>query len=198
MQGSRTFPKRAATKEQTPIGEGESYLRLAHHFLSSPSPSNPYTHLPTTHLTHDPHATDSYQNLLFSLLHFRTLTHTYPSHITIISHAFKRRRFLELHLPGIRWPRDRVTYVGIDPPECVTSKSSLEEGEERRGYGVWKGDLYGVGEVLGGKRVGRGWREECLGGLGEGVEEGVRGLLGWRGGESGVEVYGGDLPWAVE
>ena len=71
----------------------------------------------------------------------------------------------------------------------------LDEGERERGYGIWKGDLYGVGEVLVAKRRGRGWVEGTLGVMGEGSEEVVRGLLRWRGGESGVQVYGGVLPW---
>ncbi len=163
--------------------------------LLSIDPTNPYSIIPSSHLTSEPNATDSYQNLLFSILHFHTLTNHYPTHITIISHAFKRPRFLDLHIPAIRWPSERVTYVGIDPPENVTSRESLERGERERGYGVWKRDLYGVGEVLGGKRRQRGWREGEPEGLGEGVEEGVRGLLGWRGGASGVEGFGVRLPW---
>ena len=83
----------------------------------------------------------------------------------------------------------------MDPPEHVTPRSVLDEGERKRGYGIWKGDLYGVGELLGAKRRGRGWVEGALGGMGEGSEEVVRGLLRWSGGESGVQVYGGLLPW---
>lgn len=86
--------------------------------------------------------------------------------------------------------------MGIDPPEHVTPRWALDEGETLRGYGVWKGDLYGVGEVLGGKRMQRGWRVGMEGVVGERCEEGVRGLLVWRGGESGSEVYGGSLPWS--
>ena len=87
--------------------------------------------------------------------------------------------------------------MGIDPPEEVTPNRELEEGERRMGWGVWEGDLYGRGPVLGGKRRGRGWVE----GEGEGYvdvgvsDEGVRGLLEWRGGETGVEVFGARLPW---
>lgn len=102
---------------------------------------------------------------------------------------------MELHIPAIRFPKQRVTFVGIDPPESVTSQAELLKGEETSGYGVWKGDLYGVGEVLGKKRMQRGWEEGTLDVIGEGLEEGTRKLLHWRGGESGVEVYGGDLPW---
>lgn len=91
----------------------------------------------------------------------------------------------------------------------------LERAEEENGARWWRADLYGLGEVLGGKRVRRGWdggamvkrwieglvgRGELVGGgekggTGEEYWEGVRGLLEWRGGESGVEIYPGSLPW---
>lgn len=88
-----------------------------------------------------------------------------------------------------------MSFVGIDPPEAVTPRRVLERGEEERGWGAWRRDLYGVGEVLGGKRSGRGWVEEKGERLGEGLGEGVKGLLAWKGGESGVEIFGGRLPW---
>ena len=139
-------------------------------------------------MTAESHATDSYQNVLFSLLHFRRKTSSSPTHITIISHEFKRARFLELHIPAIRvcilsnclfhsytlfqprsvfeelllpkefsffdeafeksnadigmaqWPSDKVRFVGIDPPEVVTPRRVLEEGERERGYGKFFSD----------------------------------------------------------
>lgn len=45
------------------------------------------------------------------------------------------------------------------------------------------------------KRSERGWKDEVEGIVGEGCEEGVRGLLGWDGGRTGVEVFSGALPW---
>ncbi|KAI9699719.1 MAG: hypothetical protein M1836_002753 [Candelina mexicana] len=159
-------------------------------------PSSPLTR----RLHTEPSSTDSYQNLLFSILHFHHLTTHYPLHITLITHLFKRRRFLELHAPAIRWPVDKIQVLGIDPPERVSCAEGLRRGEERDGYGVWKGDLYGCGRRLRGKRVGRGWREEEeeeLEVMGEGCEEGVKELLRWEGGESGVQLFPGDLPWAT-
>lgn len=141
------------------------------------------------------HATDSYQNLLFSILHFHTLTSNYPEHITLISHAFKRARFLDLHCCAIRWPPSRLTYIGIDPPEDVTPRNILEKGEKERGYGVWKEDLYGVGSVLGEKREKRGWRDSVLEIGGKGREESVIELLQWTDGADGKQVYEGRLPW---
>jgi len=121
----------------------------------------------------------------------------YPHHITIVSHAFKRRRFLELHVPAIQWGVGRVSFVGVDPPEEVTPRRVLEEGEAREGWGRWVEDLYGVGdgEGLGGKRVRRGWGGRYSGVV---VGEGVRGLLEWGWGGTGREVFMGGLPWGGE
>ncbi|KAL9629181.1 MAG: hypothetical protein Q9204_005418, partial [Flavoplaca sp. TL-2023a] len=163
--------------------------------------SNAYFSLPISpsSIIHEPHSIDSYQNLLFSLLLFRSLTTSYPVHITIISHDFKRARFLDLHARAMRWPVAKMSYIGLDPPESVTPRKELAEGERVRGYGAWKEDLYGVGDVLWGKRVGRGWRAEKAGEILEKFEgeerEMIKGLLEWRGGEDGNELYSGRLPW---
>lgn len=61
-------------------------------------------------------ATDSYQNLLFSILLFRRRTGYYPTNLTIITHAFKIDRFLNLHTKALRWPACRVKVLGINPP----------------------------------------------------------------------------------
>ena len=63
-------------------------------------------------------ATDSYQNLLFSILRFRTLTGRYPRYITVITHAFKEERFLTLHAPAIKWPGHRIR-----APEYTTRRA---------------------------------------------------------------------------
>lgn len=141
------------------------------------------------------HATDSYQNLLFSILHFHTLTTNYPTRIMLISHAFKRARFLDLHCRAIRWPLPKLSYIGIDPPEDVTPRHELEKGELERGFGIWEGDLYGVGSVLGKKREKRGWQDCALEMVGKVREKSVIELLEWRGGADGKEVYKGRLPW---
>jgi hypothetical protein len=61
-------------------------------------------------------ATDSYQNVLFSILSFRRRTGYYPRDLTIITHAFKNDRFLYLHAKALRWPADHVRALGINPP----------------------------------------------------------------------------------
>lgn len=78
-------------------------------------------------------ATDSYQNLLFSIVRFRKITGIYPHMITVVTHAFKASRFTvgsdhvysgvdlltetqSLHGPAIRWPAHRLRVLGINPP----------------------------------------------------------------------------------
>ncbi|KAF2488450.1 hypothetical protein BU16DRAFT_473868 [Lophium mytilinum] len=123
------------------------------------------------------HATDSYQNLLFPILLFRCTTGRYPEQIRIVTHAFKARRFLELHARAIRWPADRLRVQGIDPVMSAQELAETAEGEERFGYGPWVKDPFGVGDVLGKKRKGRGWDEGVMQEIGEGLEESVRVLL---------------------
>ena len=164
----------------------------------------------------DAHATDSFQNVLFPLLLFSKYLSTLPNHIattpptpkhlTIISHAFKRARFLSLHLPALRYPSsaERVSYVGVDPPGMsdAEQRTQILEGERVRGVEAWRQDPYGRGEVLARKRAVRGWsetrgrefEERVFGG--ELDEEVGRALLGWKG--PGRFEGRGRLPWEAE
>lgn len=123
-------------------------------------------------------ATDSFQNVLFSLLRFPQFVQHYyqsfhvgqiplsfasqplcPRKLIVISHEFKRARFQQLHLPAIRYPATttRFEFIGIDPPFSGDKMQEIREGDAARGYGAWMNDLYGNGEVLAEKRVSRGW-----------------------------------------
>ena len=55
----------------------------------------------------EPHARDSLENLLFAICRFREASGRYPSRVTVVSFAFKRRRFVELHRAALRLPRSR-------------------------------------------------------------------------------------------
>lgn len=59
---------------------------------------------------------DSYQNILFSIVQFWRSTSRWPSSLTIVSHAFKRRRLVEAHCNALAFPLDKVHFVGINPP----------------------------------------------------------------------------------
>lgn len=114
-------------------------------------------------------ATDSYQNLLFSLIQFRVYTGVYPERVTVVTHEFKRARFMQCHFPAVGLvpvgsERDdytqKVEVIGINPPEEITPLDTLIRGETMNGIGLWKEDLYGVNSKLVSKRVKRGWRSE--------------------------------------
>lgn len=133
-------------------------------------------------------ATDSLQNLLFSILLFRQVIGRYPQNIRVITHAFKSRRFLELHAPAIQWPKDRIQVQGIDPVMSSVDIETTLYGEEQFGYTPWKEDPLGIGATLGQKRKQRGWSDEQKNKLTEGLEESVKDLLDGRASEK--------LPWA--
>ncbi|KAF2231758.1 hypothetical protein EV356DRAFT_506595 [Viridothelium virens] len=142
-------------------------------------------------------ATDSFQNLLFSIVLFKKRVGVYPSRVTVISHAFKSRRFLALHAPAIRWPKDRVAVQGINAPFSNSDLDEAEEGERDRAYSAFVNDPYGAGDVLFQKRVRRGWEEGRLESMSEGLEMSVQELLLWKGGRSGQELYPNELPWST-
>ncbi|KAL2825011.1 hypothetical protein BDW59DRAFT_179990 [Aspergillus cavernicola] len=199
--GLLVFSGGATKRPRTELTEGESYLNLArdnNYFSQTGLPTN----INATRITAETRATDSYQNILFSLLHFRLNTGVYPGRVSVVTHGFKRRRFLECHFPALGFGldgEDRMSIVGINPPEEASPLNELVEGEEKRGIGLWKCDRYGVGEDLAGKRVKRGWvvgmeRDVFLGvGLVSVVEE----LVCWEGGSDGNVLFPRmkELPW---
>ncbi|KAJ5815865.1 hypothetical protein N7447_008098 [Penicillium robsamsonii] len=152
-------------KPRTELSEGQSYLNLAR--------DNNYFQNMSTISTIDPsrviaetNATDSYQNLLFSLIQFRVYTGVYPQTVTIVTHEFKRARFMQCHFPAVglvpigpeqEYYTHKAAVIGINPPAEVTPPETLTQGEAMNGIGLWKEDLYGVNPDLVGKRVRRGW-----------------------------------------
>jgi hypothetical protein len=160
-------------------------------------------------ITVEPHATDSYQNILFSLIHFRLYVGTWPRQVTLVTHEFKRKRFMDFHLPTVgllplpvdseeKLEPNNVALIGINPPEEITPLDLLVRGEMSKGIGLWKEDFYGVGEELAGKRSNRGWfqgKEEDIF-LNKGLDPVVENLLRWDGG-TGNELFPmiKELPW---
>ncbi|MCJ1475152.1 hypothetical protein MMC13_003812 [Lambiella insularis] len=206
--GVLLFSGSATKADRTDLSEAESYLNLAR-------VNDYYSIIPARRISLPPpilldtYAVDSYQNLLFPLLAFCHLTNGEPpAQITIVSHSFKRQRFLDLHCRALRWPLEKVRFVGINPDtgveyragvsqDMVYKREAIERGEEKARK-LWTEDLYGVGGELGKKREQRGWMgpEAVLRDWGsEDEEQWMRGLVEWSGGESGVEVYRGWLPW---
>jgi hypothetical protein len=138
---------------------------------------------------------DSFQNILFSLLLFNDKTGHAPTHLTIVSHAFKRERFLRQYLATLRWPADLATYIGIDPPTIhdKVGRELIEKGE-KKAREWWNEDPWGWGEVLGEQRRKRGWKDEDWSDMSEKWKE----LVIWRGdGEQRGKMPEG-FPWIME
>jgi hypothetical protein len=139
------------------------------------------------HILLEEEATDSFQNLLFSILLFRKATGRYPRHIRVITHAFKARRFLELHAPTIKWPKNRIQVQGIDPVMTQDALTSTLLGEEKSGYAAWAEDPMGTGDVLDGKRQLRGWDASTGAKHFKGLEDSVKELF--------QGIVSDQLPW---
>ena len=140
-------------------------------------------------------ATDSYQNLVFSILRFKQVVGQYPRNVTVITHAFKERRFLELHTRAIKWPASRIRVQGINPPFTLEELEQTLRGEAERGYKAFAEDPYGVGPTLASKRVARNWDPRVVDELATGAEPEVDGLLRWQGGRGLQEIFPQKLPW---
>ncbi|KAJ5683600.1 hypothetical protein N7462_006765 [Penicillium macrosclerotiorum] len=200
-------------KSRTDLSEGRSYHNFVTEndfFQDAPGMAT----IDSGRIIAECHATDSYQNVLFSLLRFRLHTGNYPRNVTVITHEFKRDRFMKAHFPaiallphiqsgnqgGISRPV-KVKIVGINPPEEITPLESLIQGETSRGIGLWQNDLYGVGHALASKREQRGWSAGMEIGLfvNVGLEPVVEQLVCWRGG-AGNEWFSGiaELPWVSD
>jgi hypothetical protein len=108
-------------------------------------------------------ALDSFGNLMFGVLAFWRRERKWPERISIVSHEFKRRRFIDLHVKALRFRGGRVDFVGIDPSYMregsddfdASRRNSVTKGEMDRGYSVWAKDLFGIGPALRGKRASR-------------------------------------------
>ncbi len=171
----------AATKiSQTHISEARSYYHaaLAEELAEGHLHGGRAHHMfAKGYILLEEQATDSFQNLLFSILLFRRTTGRYPRHIRIITHAFKARRFLELHASAIQWPQERVQLQGIDPIMSSIELKETLQGEEQNGLVLWKDDPLGVGVILSEKRKQRGWDPIRAIEIGQGLENGVQALL---------------------
>jgi hypothetical protein len=169
-----------------------------------------------TRVTIEDAALDSFQNLLFSIARFRELTGAYPTRITVIGHAFKRRRFEELHRLAMRWPKLRFTYEGVllgseaDEREAAAGEVRFFSKSSVLSYSVshlsivrqlvnafspFSGDLYGCHVPLAQKRAGRNFHMRTHG-YHVGAPE-LRELLEWCP-KDGKQIFPGTLPWGKE
>ncbi|KAF2749733.1 hypothetical protein M011DRAFT_397650 [Sporormia fimetaria CBS 119925] len=164
----------------TQVSEARSYYHAAYDYEARmPQPRNNRAELLLSEgsLLMEERATDSFQNLLFSILLFRRTTGRLPADVRVITHAFKSRRFLYLHAPAINWPANRIRVHGIDPPMSAPDYEATLAGELKYGYNAWKHDPFGAGEELSRKRIQRGWKDEYIEELGNGQCEFAKTLL---------------------
>ena len=140
-------------------------------------------------------ATDSFQNLLFSILRFRQVTGNYPRAVTVITHAFKEDRFLDLHAPAIKWPASRIRVQGLNPPFTRDELRATQNSELERAFDLFASDPYGVQPSLDSKRRARNWDYHHLKAVASEVEDEVGELLVWDGGKTGREFFPKKLPW---
>ncbi|KAF2092229.1 hypothetical protein K490DRAFT_17186, partial [Saccharata proteae CBS 121410] len=163
--------------DATPLSEAQSYMNVATALSNSNPLGQPCVDCLKTRILLEEKATDSYQNLLFSIVLFRRATGRYPDRIRVVTDAFKTYRFLSLHAEAIRWPKERILIQGIDPVMPEHEYTKTVAGESAQGQDLWKLDWYGTKEKLTAKRLQRGWNDSISEELGEGLEDGVKDLL---------------------
>lgn len=129
------------------------------------------------------HSRDSLENVLFSLCRFYELTGSYPQKIVVVSYEFKEERFLQTHRKAIKWPENRIEFIGtpaLDPKAF--------EGEEKTKRSFEK-DPYGCQGELSEKRVKR--DPFAQGGYSADRCPDMEGLLDY----CGTRIYPKRLPW---
>ena len=90
---------------------------------------------------------DSFENLLFSLCRFQQVVGQYPREVTLISWAFKRKRF-DLHREAVRLPAKRFRFEGFSEP--VGLEAALRG--EAVTMAAFETNRYGSNSVIGEKR----------------------------------------------
>ncbi|EON69514.1 hypothetical protein W97_08774 [Coniosporium apollinis CBS 100218] len=193
-----------------PLSEAASYWNAARGVLRQTSGEHQISLLLSlrgkSRILLEEHATDSYQNLLFSIIAFRKAWGCYPKSVRVVTHAFKAKRFMALHARAIRWPEHRFQVQGIDPIMSYSELELTKRGEEINAYGQFLNDLYGTKLAHSLKRKERGW-DECeeafkrwVAEFGKPTEQGlddsaVKELLQWQGGRGGRELFSKRMPW---
>lgn len=107
-------------------------------------PVSHYTNTVRARTITEEFATDSFQNLLFSICRFHEVTGVYPESITMVSFTFKQRRFETLHVPALQWPSTKFSFVGRDsPPSTGFDLAASTRGEAEQAARPFEADPYG-------------------------------------------------------
>ncbi|KAM0485455.1 hypothetical protein ACHAPX_001441 [Trichoderma viride] len=192
------------TRKETPLSEAQSYSNLAaahnlfdHAFINKLN-SKPQTvsEVVASKILIEDRALDSYHNVLFSLTLFYSRFKAWPLSLTIVSHEFKRPRFVDGHCAAVGFPIERTRFLGIDPPGMVSGENEVAMKGVGQAVDEWTADPHGRGERLAGKRARRNpwavWQEI----FGEEVDEFSKGGLITRGeGEMETLVDDAPRPW---
>ena len=165
-------------REAGPRSEAGSYFRVADHYAW-------FGHLDVAGRTIlEDVSRDSYENLLFGICRFREFTGGWPAQVTMVSWAFKERRFGR-HREAIGFPAARFHYLGPNNPRDLEQALA----SEARAVEAYTQDPYSSSATFQAKRAERnpfrrqnGFAISC---------PDVAGLLAHR----GPELYGGALPW---
>ncbi|KAI1429113.1 FolC bifunctional protein [Xylaria sp. FL1777] len=140
------------TRKETRSSEARSYANLAavnYYFQILPEGGA------TSRIFTEERALDSYSNVLFSIVQFWSTYSIWPTKLTIVSHAFKRERLVDCHCGAIRFPLNRVNFVGVDPPGMADGSNKTAIQGVVEAINQWKDDPHGEGDVLSSKRMRR-------------------------------------------
>jgi len=129
-----------------PFTEAASYFNVAD--AMKLWPDNPSSTV-RARTAAEEYATDSFQNLLFSICRFHEVTGSFPAKITVISFSFKGQRFEKMHARALSWPPDEFVFIGVDPP--ASTGFDLEEatrGEQKSAVKPFESDPYGCHSAI--------------------------------------------------
>ncbi|KAG9513339.1 release factor, partial [Aureobasidium melanogenum] len=144
----------AKTERDAPSSEADSYRDiLVHCFGESDVVQQAMT---DGRILCEDAATDSYQNLLFSLIKYYEVKGKWPRMITVITHSFKEARFLDCHADAICWPSEKIRVQGLNPPFPLSELREVQ-GLEKETLDLFKADPHGVHAPLSSKRSARQW-----------------------------------------
>ena len=136
-------------RDAGPRSEAQSYWLLAEHFgwwgLGGVA----------ARATTEEYARDSFENLLFSICRFREVAGDYPEAVDVVSFDFKERRFVDLHAPAIRFPKDAFHFEAVPVDGGSRFDGAAAAEGEAAAAAAFEEDPYGCDGELHAKRRSR-------------------------------------------